>query len=68
MFGEPRLAALLRFASSVTFLDKLLTTASALQLSVTKEMRFECSSKLSECNVRLSQLGWQTVPYAWLVA
>jgi len=26
---------------------------SALQLSVTKQMRFECSSKMSECNVRL---------------
>ena len=37
---------------------------SALQLSVTKWMRFECSSKLSKCNVRLSPLGWQTVPYA----
>jgi len=37
---------------------------SALQLSVTKQMRFEFSSKLPECNVRLSQLGWQTVPYA----
>jgi len=26
-----------------------------LQLSVTKEMRFKCSSKLSERNVQLSQ-------------
>ena len=26
-------------------------------------MRFECSLKLSECNVWLSQHGWQTVPY-----
>jgi len=32
----------------------------ALQLSVTKQMRFECWWKLSECNVRLSQ----TVPWA----
>jgi len=36
---------------------------SALLLSVTKQMCFECSSKLSECNVRLSQLGCQTSKY-----
>jgi len=28
------------------------------------QMLFECSSKLSERNIRLLQLGWQTVPYA----